>query len=85
MIILDDKYAIVSGDNSVNLAVKNIDKNGKENYITQTYHNTVLSAVQYYIKIKQRERISKKTYKSLSEAVEDLKKLDAEIRKQIDI
>ena len=52
MIILDDKYAIIAGDKSFNLATKQVVKN-KESYITQTYHGSIRSALQYYIKLKQ--------------------------------
>lgn len=84
MIILDEKYVIVAGDNSFNLAVKMKVKE-EEKYVSQTYHSSILSALQYYIKLKQKEKVNSKVYKNITEAIEDLKKLDADIRKKINL
>jgi hypothetical protein len=85
MIVLDEKYYIIGGDNSFNIATKGKNKEGKTVYVSQTYHKTIASALQYYIGMKQKEKINSKEYKNIKEAIEDLKKLDAEIRKKIEI
>ena len=83
MIVLDEKYYIIGGDNSFNIATKTINKEGKTVYVSQTYHKTIASALQYYIGMKQKEKINSKEYKSIKEAIEDLKQLDADIKKRI--
>ena len=84
MIILDSKYAIIAGEKTFNLATKQVVK-GKESYFSQTYHSSIQSALEYYIKIKQLEKLNSKTYKSIKEAIEDLKQLQEDIKSRINL
>ena len=90
MIILDEKYAIDADNNSWQLCAKEQykDKNTgeqKERYAPFRYFMTMASAIESYINIKQKEKISTTEYTSLSKAIGDMKLLQADIRKRIDL
>lgn len=90
MIILDDKYAINADNNSWQLCAKEQYKDKetdemKERYAPFKYFMTIQSAVESYITIKQREKISTTEYTSLSKAISDLEKLQKDIRSQINL
>lgn len=90
MIILDEKYAIEADSNSWQLCSKEqyTDKKSgeqKERYSPFKYFMTMSKAVESYINIKQKEKINTTEYTSLSKAVGDLKLLQADIYKRIDL
>ena len=84
MIKLDENYMIDADSNSWNLCKKVIVK-GETKYITETYHSSLASAVEKYVRIMQAEKISAKKYRSLTSAVKDLKALQQDIYARIDI
>ena len=90
MIILDEKYAIDADNNSWQLCAKEQCKDKetgqmKERYAPFKYFMAMQSAIESYITIKQREKISGQEYHSLSKAIFDLDKLQKDIRERIDL
>lgn len=84
MIKLDEMYRIDVDSNSWNLCKKIVVK-GETKYIAETYHTSLASAVEKYVRIKQAEGISRKKYRSLTAAIKDLKTLQQDIYDRIDM
>ena len=84
MIKLDENYMIDADSNSWNLC-KKVTVKGETKYIAETYHSSLASAVEKYVRIMQAEKISAKKYRSLTAAIKDLKALQQDIYSRIDI
>ena len=90
MVIIDEKYAIIGSGTSFILAVKGIKKNkqtkkNEEIWINQTYHSSIQSAIRYYIKLNQINKLNSKKYKSLKEVTKDFEELQNDIMKRIKV